>query len=201
MSPFSVITAAIEKGVEPFVPPYSEDPEPPFLEEWLEASAGIQAVGHAALSMLSSSLQLFLKEWVGRLEKDHGMEFNVDFRKKGWFNGYLKIFEEIELPLNECPANLEVIEQVALVRNRVQHPEEITNLDIRYSDSDLKKYPRPFFAEVREIAEVGSEEAESLSWWLRPTVDSSRENVFEAVDQVESLCNWLEAENWSARNA
>jgi hypothetical protein len=32
-----IIKRKIEVGEEPYIPPYSEDAEPPFLDEWLEA--------------------------------------------------------------------------------------------------------------------------------------------------------------------
>jgi len=200
-APFMGIITAIENEEEPFVPPYSEDPEPSFLEEWLEANTGIETVGHTALSMLSSSLQLFLKEWVHRLKTGHGMKFQVDFKKKGWFNGYRKILEEIAIPMDECPANLEIIEQITLARNRVQHPEEIAMLNVQHSESDLKKYPHPYFAQEHEIKFSGTDEEGVLSWWLKPSIATTKEKVFQAVSEVESLCAWLEEEYWKARNA
>lgn len=36
-NPFSETIRKIEAEEEPFVPPYSEDPEPAFLAEWVEA--------------------------------------------------------------------------------------------------------------------------------------------------------------------
>ncbi|MDP3296966.1 MAG: hypothetical protein Q8N09_05150 [Thermodesulfovibrionia bacterium] len=198
---FEKMILAIEKGEEPFVPPYSEDPEPPFLEEWIEAKTGTEAVGHAALSMLASSLQLFLKEWARRLKQDHGMTFEVNFKKNGWFNGYREIFNQLELPMKECPADLEVVEQVALARNRVQHPEEITSLNIHHGQNDLEKYPRPFFAQESELALAETDDENAISWWLPPSVSSTKAKIFEAVSQVETLCSWLESEYWKARNA
>ena len=97
--PFSEIKTAIENEEEPFIPPYSEDAEPAFLEEWMESDTGIETIGHACISMLSSSLHLFMKAWVGRLEREHGMSFDVNFKKKGWFNGYKEIFHKLKL---EC---------------------------------------------------------------------------------------------------
>ena len=200
VSPFKGILIAIEKKEEPYVPLYSEDPEPPFLEEWIEADTGVETVGHTCLSMLASSLQLFLEEWVHRLERDHGMKFEVNWNK-GWFNGYRQVFEQIELPMDECPADLEIIEQVALARNRIQHPEEITTLDVRYSRHDLRKYPRPFFAQEHEIKLAGTDEEGAISWWRTPSVASTKDKIFEAIAQVESLCLWLESEYRKARNA
>ena len=201
-SPFSSIMECIENEKEPYIPPYTEDPEPPFLEEWLEAKAGVETVGHAALSMLSSSLQLFLKAWVARLEQVHRMEFSVNFKENGWFNGYRQIFTQLEfLMLTDCPANLEIIEQIALARNRVQHPEELTSLNIHHSKNDLEKYPQPFFAQESELKLSGEDDEENISWWLPVSIASTKEKVTEAIEQVEALCSWLESEYWKARNA
>ena len=125
--PFDEIKIAIETEKEPYIPPYSEDEEPAFLEEWMDAEQARETVGHSCISMLSSALKLFLECWKSRLEKEHGMKFNTDFKKKGWFDGYKQIFKELKLQLSECNADLGVIEQITLARNRVQHPEEITN--------------------------------------------------------------------------
>lgn len=39
--PFRETMRKIEAGEEPFEPPYSEDGEPPFLTEWLEADTAL----------------------------------------------------------------------------------------------------------------------------------------------------------------
>jgi hypothetical protein len=193
------IITAIEQEEEPFISPYSEDPEPPFLEEWIEANIGIGTVGYTALSMLSSSLQLFLKEWVDRLKTNRGRELQVNFKKNDWLNGYIKIFENIGIPMNECPANLQIIEQVTLARNRVQHPEEITTLNVRHSESDLKKFPHLYFAQEHEIQLAGTNEESAILWWFKPSVETTKDKVFQAVNEVETFCTWLE-EYWKARN-
>ncbi len=151
--------------------------------------------------MLSSSLQLFLKEWVNRIEQNHKIKFEVNYKKKGWFNGYRQVFAQLELPMNECSANLEIIEQVALARNRVQHPEHITDLNVRHSESDLKKYPRPFFAQANEIAMAGLDGEEAISWWIPPSLATTDDTMLEAIQHIESLCSWLESEYWKAINA
>ena len=200
VSPFNDIKFAIENEKEPYVPPYSEDSEPPFLEEWMNAEQGMEIVGHACISMLSSSLHLFLRSWVNRLEEAHGMKFNANFKKKGWFNGYRQIFNELELPLSQCGANLDVVEQITLVRNRVQHPEKLAELRVDHSESDLKRFPKPFFANETELKMATHIGHGSIAWWLRPSVKSTKEKIFEAINQVEMLCSWLEEEYWKARN-
>lgn len=199
--PFNEIKIAIENKQEPYIPPYSEDGEPPFIEEWTYAQHGVETVGHACISLLSSALHLFLKFWINRFKNEHGMKFNANFKKKGWFNGYKQIFNELELPLSQCGANLDLIEQITLARNRVQHPEELTQLGVDHSERDLKRFPKPFFASETELKMASRDGDGSATWWLRPSVKSSKEKIFEAINQVELLCAWLEQEYWKARNA
>jgi hypothetical protein len=199
--PFNEIKIAIKNKEEPYIPPYSEDGEPPFLKEWMDAEQGVETVGHACICMLSSSLLLFFKLWVNRLENEQGMKFNANFNKKGWFHGYMEIFNKLELPLSQCGANLDVVEQITLARNRVQHPEELTQLGVDHSERDLQKFPKPFFANEMELKMAIHDGDGSAAWWLRPSVKSTKEKIFEAINQVEVLCSWLEQEYWKARNA
>lgn len=53
----------IEAEEEPFVPPYSEDGEPPFLEEWLEADESLHVVAYSCVSMLAAALHLYFETW------------------------------------------------------------------------------------------------------------------------------------------
>ena len=66
-APFDERIRLIEAGEEPFVPPYSEDGEPPFLEEWIEADESRDTLRHACISMLSVALHLFFQ--TGRISK------------------------------------------------------------------------------------------------------------------------------------
>lgn len=53
----------IEAAEPPFDdPPYSEDGEPAFLEEWLDADISIQLVGISCVSLLSDALKLYLNQ-------------------------------------------------------------------------------------------------------------------------------------------
>lgn len=67
--PFTNIVAAIENEEPPFVPEYDESEEPPYLQEWQDAKTGLESVGLTALSMVASSLQLFLNDWVHLRQK------------------------------------------------------------------------------------------------------------------------------------
>ena len=53
--PFLERQRKIVDGEDPFVPTYSEDSEPPFLTEWLEADESQQILGYSCLSMLNAA--------------------------------------------------------------------------------------------------------------------------------------------------
>lgn len=195
VKPFNEIKTAIENEEEPYLSPYSEDGEPPFLDHWIDAEQGIDTVGHACISMLSSALHLFLKAWVTRFEKERGMKFNSNFKKKGWFHGYKQIFIQLKLPLSQCTVKFDVVEQITLARNRVQHPEDLTDSRVTHSENDLNRFPNPFFASETEI-NMAIHDDDSVTWWLKPSVKPTREKILEAIDHVGALCCWLEEEYW-----
>ena len=73
--PFHHRKRLIEEKAEPFVPSYSEDSEPPFLSEWLEADASIRVIGAACVSMLAAALHVYFQTWVSasRFELDESV--------------------------------------------------------------------------------------------------------------------------------
>ena len=63
-APFSETMRKIEAEEAPFdSPPYREDGEPPYLDEWVEASDAVEVLGRSCLSMLSASLHLYFRTW------------------------------------------------------------------------------------------------------------------------------------------
>ena len=116
--PFIHLISAIENEEPPFVPVYVESGEPQYLQEWQDARTGFESVGLTALSMVASSLQLFLNDWVRHRLESLGKPQYSRKHKKGWFHAYRKILEGVGFDLTECPANLELIEQAVLARNR-----------------------------------------------------------------------------------
>lgn len=53
--PFIEMKQQMEGGFPPFDdPPYSEDPEPPFMAEWSDAETAIVVLGRSCVSMLSA---------------------------------------------------------------------------------------------------------------------------------------------------
>lgn len=183
IKPFETIQYLIESGKEPFAnPPYSEDGEPPFLIEWLDADECIDVLGHTAISMLSESLKLFLKYWVERLESQTG--YTYDKKKifeNGWFPAYLWIINDIGFSLGNI--KVDVLEQIALARNRIQHPETLTTNRIFHSEKDLTKYPNPYFSEKS-----------NLDSFCSPSLKVTGNKVETAIHTVEEFCSYLDDE-------
>ncbi|BCV44365.1 hypothetical protein I6M54_07000 [Shewanella algae] len=191
--PFSGLISAIEKEEPPFVPVYDESGEPQYLQEWQDARTGFESVGLTALSMVASSLQLFLNDWVRFRLESRGEPPYKRKHKKGWFYAYRKILEEVGLDVTACPANLELIEQAVLARNRGQHPEMLTMLQTTHSKSDLEKYPNPYFMSETDQRVIELDNGE-LSWWLSPNVFVDESRLSTVISEVEKLCEWLEEE-------
>ena len=123
--PFRETIRKIEATEEPFKLPYSEDGEPPFLTEWLEADTALDALGRSCVSMLSESLKLYFKTWETQLWVERPCE--KCFKKffgDGFLAGYRACFgEALKVNWDECPADFSILEQVTLARNSDQHPE------------------------------------------------------------------------------
>lgn len=126
-APFIERKRKIEAQEEPFVPPYSEDPEPAFLSECLEAEESLQVIGRTCISMLSASFHLYFKTLERQLRRPVDNSYSSVF-KRGWFNGYKAYFQrQFNVSFESSPCNLSLLEELALARNRVQHPESITD--------------------------------------------------------------------------
>jgi hypothetical protein len=191
--PFRETMRRIEAEKEPFVPAFSEyggDIEQPFLSEWLDADTSLELLGRACLSMLSASLQLYFKQWELKFGLSCGMHHKKAF-KRGFLHGYQVCFADaLGVAWEQCPADLAIVEQVTLARNRDQHPETISTFEVSHSKEDWTRYPRPFFSD-----EFGRdfEDPDVLgNWWLGPRLRVSREKLFEAIDQVDLLAKWLD---------
>ncbi len=96
--PFVDRQRKIEAHEAPFdAEPAYEDSEPPFLEEWIEAGEALDVLGHMSISVLASSLQLYIREWLSDRTRGTEQAINEDPTlkaafKKGWINGYRMLF-------------------------------------------------------------------------------------------------------------
>jgi tRNA(Ile)-lysidine synthase len=197
-APFIERKRKIDAGEAPFVAAYIEDPEPAFLSEWLEAEESLQVIGRACVSMLSASFNLYFKTWEKQLGVPAAHSYQAEF-KKGWLNGYKAYFQrQFGIAFAESPCNLDLLEELVLVRNRVQHPESLTTQSSHYSLDNLKKFPRPFFIDGRELeylVEMGEGER---SWLGPPTIHVTQEKLMAAISEVRRFAGWLEDTNHQA---
>lgn len=189
--PFNEIMSKIEAKEAPYIPSYSDDGEPQFISEWIDASELLEVTGRCCISMLSASLQLYFKTW----ERKQGLScrgnFAAAFKKGGLVGGYRTCFaKRLGIDWNSCPADLAIIEQAVLARNHDQHPEDITTVRVALAANDWQRHPRPFFLSERE-AEFFQDGA-GPSLFMMPSLHVSRDKLMKAIEEVECLCEWLE---------
>lgn len=186
---FVEVKRCIESELPPFNdPPYDESGEPAFLSEWLQADVEHELIGRAAVSMLSDALKQFFVTWERRSwpEPQCAKCFKKAF-ESGFIAGYVECFAEgFQLDWSVCPADLNILKQVVLARNRAQHSDLIID-HLSHDNKSLQAYPRPFF--VRPEDEGLDLTA---STFLSPTIHINREKVFEAIENAEQLAYWLQ---------
>jgi len=201
---FDSVKRRIEDGHPPFDnPPYSEDPEPAYLEEWMDAEASVEVLGLASISMLSDSLKLYLNTLAERVIGFSFKNPKVAFRY-GFLPAYFDALGEIlATDWSDCPVDRALIEQIVLVRNRGQHGGDLTSFTVTHDRSMMEKHPRPFFVSDGELSMLTSEDG-SLGSLLLPTVRVSAAGLERAIQEVDALADWIDgrmdrAHDWRAR--
>lgn len=190
--PFRERKQKIEAKEEPFISSYSEEGEPQFLEEWLEAEESVQAIGLFCISMLSVTLHLYFKTWEQQIGISVDESMKPDF-KKGWFHGYKAYFaRHTGIKFENGPSNLAMLEELVLARNRIQHPDSITCQRTHYKNADLQKILHPFFVDEKEIELIAELDEDQNIWLISPAISVSREKLFTALTEVERFAEWLE---------
>lgn len=185
----------IEAKEEPFVPPYSEDGEPPFLEEWLEADESLHVLAYSCVSMLAAALHLYLETWVGQSRVPVDETLRKSFKNLGWFPSYKTHFSQhFAIDFGSCPEPLGLLEEVVLARNRFEHPPSITNVRTQYADTDLRKLPHPFFVDEREADILTDAEEGEMAWFIPPTLHVTETKLLAAITAVENFAKWFETE-------
>ncbi|WP_394654067.1 hypothetical protein [uncultured Sphingomonas sp.] len=184
---------AIEEERPPFdKPPWREDGEPAYLEEWLNADAALEVLGMACISMLSDTLKMYFKTLQERVIRFSFGDGKAAFRE-GFVPAYLTALGEfLDTDWSDCPVDRELIEQIVLARNRSQHGGDLTSFTVTHDKATLEKHPRPFFVGGDEISALTSER-ESLGSLLMPTVKVSADGLERAIAEVEALGDYVEA--------
>ena len=185
----------IEVGEDPFELPYSEDGEPHFYDEWIEADESLQVLGYSCLSMLSATLHLYFETWENKLGKNANNLFKSVFKKKGWFNGYRVYFLKcFEIDFTKSLTDIALLEEIVLTRNRIQHPDIIMTPRTSYLPSDMEKLPHKFFVNESELGQFTEIEESEKTWLFPPNVDITEEKLMKAIAEVEKFNIWIEGE-------
>jgi len=186
----------IEDGEEPFVQPYGENDEPAFLEEWMEADESLQVLAYSCVSLLAAALHLYLETWVMQsgVPIDESLKKSV-FKKHGWFAGYINHFSQnFKIVFEEVPADLDLLEEVVLARNRIEHPHSIASNRTQYSEADFKKLRPPFFVNKEEAALLADADKDEKAWFIPITLYVTEEKILAALSEAERFAEWFEAE-------
>ncbi|WP_020507813.1 hypothetical protein [Lamprocystis purpurea] len=192
-APFVDRQRKIDAEEEPYIPLYNEDPDSPFLSEWLEAEDSIQVIGYTCVSMLSASFHLYLKSWEVELGVPVDAGYKSIFKNHGWFNGYKHYFRaQFGVIFEECPCDIGLLEELTLARNRVQHLETISNQYPRYSEQDLQKMPSPYFINDAQRSMVAAMAEGERDWLLPPVIHVTEEKIFAAISEIARFAKWLE---------
>lgn len=191
---FETIKRKIEQEEPPFDdPPYSEDPEPAYLGEWLEAETSMQIVGIACVSLLADTLKLYLRE-----VQQHQLRFEFDDKERkrvsqNFVEAYKEAIGEIlDTDWSDAGIDFAIMEQIILARNRGQHGSTLTMLEPVHDAKTLRKHPQPFFADEREWRDW-EEQGGPADSFLNPNLQITREKLFAAIGEVEKLSDWIEA--------
>lgn len=194
-APYVARKRMIEAEEEPFVPPYSEDDEPAFLSEWLEADESLHVLAYSSVSMLAAALHLYLNTWVSESRVPVDEKLAKSFKKIGWFPGYKTHFSKrFAIEFNSFPGELRLLEEIVLARNRFEHPSSITSLRTQYADKDLQKLQHPFFVDEREIGLFADAEEGEKAWLIPPTLHVSEKQLLAAITEIEKFAKWFEKE-------
>jgi hypothetical protein len=111
---------------------------------------------------------------------------------EGFVNAHLGALSGIlRTDWSDCPADLGVIEQVVLARNRGQHGTNLTWVGSSHDSNTLAKYPKPFFVSEEE-GRIWSESGGDPSSLLAPRLVITGKSLFAAVEQVEKLVAYIE---------
>lgn len=211
--PFDQMQKDIEDEVPPWEPPpfnpETDDPEPPFVAEYMQAEHARELIGLFAVSLLSDTLKLYFEE----LMDDLGIEFKTDKDRKetfksGWVEGYRQILETVMgEAYASCPVQFDLIEQVVLARNDFAHNTDLIIFRTQHNLKTLKKHPNPLFVGPRyEPPDSFEDDAtwKPRSWRRSAKIEVSPESMMVAIAEVELLAAWVQEHqevmwSWNSR--
>jgi hypothetical protein len=192
---FRTVQERISAGKEPFdCPPHNDAPEPPYLEEWMEAETGIDVLGQSCVSLLSDTLKLYfetLQKRVIRYSLSKGLMAHQS--REGFVAANrIALGQILQTDWSDCPVKFDVIEQVVLARNRAQHGDHLSSFRMQHDGKTLRKHSKPFFANEDELALWEDAGGDPEAYFTAPGLTISRDNLFAAIAETEALADWID---------
>jgi hypothetical protein len=187
--PFRETKRKIDAREEPFVPqPFdpetATDFDPPFLEEWQEATESLNIEGQAALKLVQSALREYLISFVDMYE------IPLKTTGRNWLERYKKHFLDVYgIDWDKAPVPVAELEEVNLARNDVEHSGEPFGMTRRQSQEHERRFPAGLF--VNEV-EKQVFQASGHSWPGRIEVTDA--GLKEAIRRVEIFCEYLDSQ-------
>jgi hypothetical protein len=99
---------------------------------------------------------------------------------------------QINIDFEQSPADLAILEEVVLARNRIQHADDLVTPRTSYLPADMGKMPRVFFANETEISLFSAVNSTERSWLVPPYVHITEENLISTTIEVEKFTKWLD---------
>jgi hypothetical protein len=192
---FRTVQKQISEDKEPFdCPPHSDDGEPPYLEEWMEAETGIEVLGQSCVSLLSDTLKLYFETLQKRVI---GYALNKDLTAYQSKEGFvaanrIALGQILKTDWSDCPVKFDLIEQVVLARNRAQHGDHLSSLRVQHDSKTLRKHPKPGFATADELALWKEAGGDPQAYFTAPSLTISRDNLFSATAETDALADWID---------
>ena len=194
-APFRSSMQQIEDGVPPYVPPYSEDAEPPFELAYNQANDSVTLMGAVSISLLAGALQIFLDTMVKLYGNQE--EFKRTKTQAGWWGRHQNYFKALGLDFAKSGADLPLLSEIVLARNSVLHQEFLTQSTAVYRESDLEQIKTPFFISEMEAKMLKNfDDGEEDSFLFPPTIHVDQSKLNTVIIQVRLLTSWLEKAMW-----
>jgi hypothetical protein len=173
--PFTTKMRRINDNEPPFDVKDNHGPEsydPPFIEEWIEASEAGEILGNLSLCLVQSALKQFLELFI----QETGLKPPAG--RGSWFDRYQQFFlNEYEIDWTKGPVPVKVLEDLSLARNDIQHGGTLTTKTTIQSPEYARRFPDSLFTEAFVVG---------------PRIAVNRESLTAAIQAVEEFCAYLE---------
>jgi hypothetical protein len=184
--PFVTTMYKIEKHEEPYHQFNTEEEEPPFLVEWLDADESLNILGKSCLCLLQNAFKNYLDGFVENytygLSKEVMGRSPSNSKGKNWFEKYRNYFLHVYgIDWTKSSVDILFLEEVNFVRNDIQHGGMFYSLEHRQNAEYFKRFPASIFAEEWVTGGPGR-------------VVVSKDNLFIAIQAIEDFCSYLERE-------